>query len=132
MIVVDASVIVAALGSDDPNALAARALVSEESLAAPHLLDLEAVATWRKLTAAGRLDERRAEIARSALRDLPIRRVPHTGLMERCWELRHNVTVYDAAYVALAEALEVPLVTADRRLAGATGPRCRFEVLASG
>jgi len=101
----------------------------EDDLVAPYLIDVEVVSTWRKLTAAGRLDGRRAEIARIDLRELPIRRVPHTRMMERCWELRHNVTIYDAVYVALAEALDVPLVTADRRLANATGPRCRFEVL---
>ena len=131
MIVVDAGVIATALGSDNPDAIATRSRVSEDELVAPYLLDLEVVSTWRKLIAAGRLDERRAEIARTDLRGLPIRRVPHTRLMERCWELRHNVTVYDAVYVALAEALEAPLVTADRRLAAAPGPRCRFEVLAS-
>lgn len=129
MIVVDAGVIAAALGSDDPQAVATRSRVSEDDLVAPYLIDVEVVSTWRKLTAAGRLDGRRAEIARINLRELPIRRVPHTRMMERCWELRHNVTIYDAVYVALAEALDVPLVTADRRLANATGPRCRFEVL---
>lgn len=129
MIVVDAGVIAAALGSDDPQAVATRSRVSEDDLVAPYLIDVEVVSTWRKLTAAGRLDGRRAEIARIDLRELPIRRVPHTRMMERCWELRHNVTIYDAVYVALAEALDVPLVTADRRLANATGPRCRFEVL---
>lgn len=129
MIVVDAGVIAAALGSDDPQAVATRSRVLEDDLVAPYLIDVEVVSTWRKLTAAGRLDGRRAEIARIDLRELPIRRVPHTRMMERCWELRHNVTIYDAVYVALAEALDVPLVTADRRLANATGPRCRFEVL---
>jgi len=129
VIVVDAGVIAAALGSDDPQAVATRSRVSEDDLVAPYLIDVEVVSTWRKLTAAGRLDGRRAEIARINLRELPIRRVPHTRMMERCWELRHNVTIYDAVYVALAEALDVPLVTADRRLANATGPRCRFEVL---
>jgi len=129
VIVVDAGVIAAALGSDDPQAVATRSRVSEDDLVAPYLIDVEVVSTWRKLTAAGRLDGRRAEIARIDLRELPIRRVPHTRMMERCWELRHNVTIYDAVYVALAEALDVPLVTADRRLANATGPRCRFEVL---
>jgi len=129
VIVVDAGVIAAALGSDDPQAVATRSRVLEDDLVAPYLIDVEVVSTWRKLTAAGRLDGRRAEIARIDLRELPIRRVPHTRMMERCWELRHNVTIYDAVYVALAEALDVPLVTADRRLANATGPRCRFEVL---
>jgi predicted nucleic acid-binding protein len=62
------------------------------------------------------------------LRALPIERVPHTALLERAWALRHNLTPYDAAYVALAEALGAPLLTADRRLARASGPRCAVEL----
>lgn len=77
----------------------------------------------------GILDERRAELARADLRELPVERVSHRPLMERCWELRSNVTTYDAVYIALAEAIGAPLVTADRKLADAAGVRCDVEVL---
>ena len=63
------------------------------------------------------------------LRDLPIQRFEHTSFLVRCWDLRDNLTIYDAAYVALAEALHVPLLTGDRRLARSTGPRCAIEVI---
>ena len=66
---------------------------------------------------------------RSDLADLPLQRASHRPLLARCWELRANVTVYDAAYVALAEALDTTLLTGDVRLTRATGPRCRMEVL---
>lgn len=84
---------------------------------------------WRRLAAAGRLEERRADLARADLRSLPIDRVPHAPLLDRCWALRTNLTVYDAAYVALAELLDVPLLTADARLAATPGPRCVIEVV---
>jgi predicted nucleic acid-binding protein len=60
---------------------------------------------------------------------MPLQRAPHRPLLGRCWELRDNLTIYDAAYVALAEVLKVSLLTGDKRLAGATGPRCHIEVL---
>ena len=68
-------------------------------------------------------------MARTDLRELPVERVSHRPLMERCWELRANVTAYDAVYVALAEAIGAPLITADRKLANAAGVRCDVEVL---
>jgi len=80
---------------------------------------------WRRTL----IDERRAGIALADLADLPLRRAPHLPLLPRCWELRHNLTPYDAAYVALAEALEVALVTADRRLSRAAGIRCAVDVV---
>lgn len=72
---------------------------------------------------------RRAELALVDLADLPMKRATHRPLLARCWELRASVTAYDAAYVALAEALEVPLLTADRRLARSPGLRCPVEVI---
>ena len=83
----------------------------------------------RKLLALGALDERRAAMGLFDLSDLDLRRVGHLGLLGRVWELRHAVTPYDAAYVALAEALDTVLVTADERLAGAPGTRCSIEGL---
>lgn len=129
MIVVDASVVATALTDDDADGDRARAHLRGQRLAAPHLLDLEVTSVWRRLEATGRLDRRRAERALHDLLALGIERVTHTRLLDRCWELRNNLTVYDAAYVALAEALDAPLVTADRRLAGAPGIRCTIDFL---
>jgi predicted nucleic acid-binding protein len=129
LIVVDASVIVTALADDGPDGDRARQRLRGERLAAPHLLDLEVTSAWRRLVAAGELDERRARLALADLQELRIDRVRHGTLLDRCWELRGNVTVYDAAYVALAELLRVTFVTADGRLAKTPGPRCPIEVL---
>lgn len=129
MIVVDASVIVAALADDGADGRTARQRLVADRLAAPHLIDVEVLAAWRRLSGAGRLEEQRADLARADLRSLPIERVPHAPLFERIWELRDNLTAYDAAYVALAEMLRVPLITVDNKLAAAPGPRCVIEVL---
>lgn len=129
MIVTDASTVVLALGDDGPAGDAARERLRGERLVAPELLDVEVVSAWRRHEAAGLLDPRRAALARSDLRDLRCERVSHRLLMERCWELRANVTTYDAVYVALAELLDAALVTADRKLANAPGLPCRVEVL---
>jgi predicted nucleic acid-binding protein len=86
---------------------------------------------WRRLAGAGALDDRRAVLAMDDLRSMRIDRMPHGPLMERCWSLRDNLTVYDAMYVALAEAIDVVLLTADERLARSPGPRCRFELATS-
>ena len=129
MIVVDASVIVTGLGDDGDDGDRVRARLRTERLVAPHVIDLEVVSAWRRLVAAGHLDDRRATLALADLASLRLERVPHGPLMDRCWELRDNLTVYDAAYVALAELMEVDLLTADARLAAAPGIRCRVEVL---
>ena len=83
----------------------------------------------RRLLRAGQLDVRRAELALTDLVELPLRRAPHRPLLARCWELRQNVTIYDAAYIALAELLDVVLLTADARLAKAPGLRCQLDLL---
>lgn len=129
MIVVDASVIVTALADDGPDGERHRARLAGERLAAPHLLDVEVLSAWRRRAAGGGLDERRMRLARDDLKSLPIRRVPHLPLLERCWELRANLTTYDAVYVALAELIDAPLVTLDARLADAPGPTCSIELL---
>lgn len=121
MIVVDASIIVTALADDGPDGDRVRTRLRGERLVAPHLIDVEVLAAWRRLTSAGDLDQRRVELAMEDLCSLRLDRVPHDRLLRRCWELRQDLTVYDATYVALAEALEVPLLTADAKLAAAPG-----------
>jgi predicted nucleic acid-binding protein len=129
VIVVDASVVVTGLADDGSDGDRVRARLRSEELAAPDLLDLEVTSAWRRLVAAGDIDERRAALALADLRSLRVERAPHGPLLERGWELRHNLTVYDAAYVALAELLRVDLLTGDRRLAEAPGVRCTVEVV---
>ncbi|MFI5045637.1 MAG: type II toxin-antitoxin system VapC family toxin [Acidimicrobiia bacterium] len=129
MIVVDASVVVTALGDDGPDGDRARDRLQGERLVAPHLLDIEVTSAWRRMASAGDLDERRVGFAMEDLRSLRIERAPHGPLLDRCWELRRNLTVYDAVYVALAEAVERALLTADRKLVRAKGPRCTIELL---
>ena len=129
MIVVDAGVLVTALADDDRDGDAARARLRGEVLAAPELVDLGVTSVLRRFVLAGGLPAGRAEHALRDLAELPVRRAPHRGLLPRCWELRANLTVYDAAYVGLAELLEVTLLTADLRLSRAPGLRCALEVL---
>ena len=129
MIVVDASVLATALADDSGDGDRARARLRGEQLAAPDLLDLEVASVLRGQMRAGELDARRADLALTDLDALPVQRASHRPLLRRCWQLRDNLTIYDAAYVALAEALGVDLLTADRRLANAPGPDCRIELL---
>jgi predicted nucleic acid-binding protein len=131
VLVVDASALVVALSDDGPDGDLVRRRLRGESLTAPELVDLEVVSVLRKQLAIGALDGRRAGLALTDLADLPLRRVPHLPLLARCWELRDNLTVYDAAYVALAEVLDAPLVTADSRLGRAPGTTCQIDVLGS-
>ncbi|MDQ3973671.1 MAG: type II toxin-antitoxin system VapC family toxin [Actinomycetota bacterium] len=127
MIVVDASVLAPALADDGDDGDRARGRLRAERLAAPGIMDLEVASVIRRALLAGDLHHRRAAFALDDLRALRLRRVGHLRLLPRIWELRHNLTPYDAAYVALAEALGTVLVTADQRLAQAAGPRCTIE-----
>ncbi len=129
MIVIDASVLAPALVDDGPEGDAARARLGDEELTAPELVDLETTSVIRRLHRSGHLNARRAALALTDLQGLPLERAAHRPLLTRCWELRENVSVYDAAYVALAEALDVVLLTADARLVRAPGIRCRVELL---
>ena len=103
-------------------------MADDPSLHAPHLIDLEVISVLRRRAAAGEVDERRVALALRDLEDLPIVRYPHVPIIARAWQLRHNLTPYDAAYVALAEALDCVLVTSDRRLSSAAGIACAVEV----
>ena len=129
VIVVDASVLLTALLDDGPDGDRSRALLRGESLAAPELIDLEVLSAVRGLHRAGKLSTRRAALALQDLTDLPLERVAHAALVGRCWELRDNLTPYDAAYVAVAEAVDAPLLTADRGLAEAPGVRCEVRLV---
>ena len=129
MLVVDASVLAVALADDGPEGDAARSRLRGETLAAPELIDLEVVSVLRRQNRAGLLDNRRAAMAMTDLRELPMHRAPHLALLARCWELRDNLSTYDAAYVALAEALDATMLTGDRRLVRAAGPTCTMELL---
>lgn len=129
VLVVDASVVAAALADDATDGDRARARLSCETLAAPGLIDLEVTSGLRGWLAGGHLDVRRARLALMDLLDLPLQRVPGRILIQRCCGLRDDLTVYDAAYVALAEALDAPLPTADTRLAKASGTGCHIEAL---
>jgi predicted nucleic acid-binding protein len=129
VLVIDASVLAVALLDDGPDGDTVRHRLRGEQLAAPALIDLEVASVWRGLARGGLLDSRRVGLALDDLRDMPMQRVEHTPFLARCWELRDNLTIYDAAYVALAETLKAPLLTGDRRLSRATGPRCTIEVI---
>ncbi len=129
MIVVDASVLAPALADDSSDGDLCRARLRGETLAAPELIDLEVASVWRKQVLAGGLDTHRAELALADLLVLPLQRVSHRHLLKRCWQLRQNLTSYDAAYVALAELLDAVLVTGDKRISRAPGIRCRVELV---
>ena len=132
MIVVDASVVLSALlDAGGSGALARRALQRAESRHAPGLLDVEVLSAIRRLTLAQRLPEGTARTALSDLRDLPIVRYPERSLVGAAFDLRDNLTAYDATYVVLAALLDADLVTADARLGRAPALPCRVQVLSS-
>ncbi len=130
MIVVDASVLANVVGDDGVDGESARREVrAAGDVAAPDLVDVETVAVLRKRWLARTISESRFGAAIDDLEDLAIDRYPTLGFMRRAYELRDDVTAYDAAYVALAETLECELLTADERLSKAVGPRCQIRLL---
>lgn len=128
MIVADASLIVDAV----TGVATAMRRVSEDDLSAPSVVDAEVGSALRRMEASGALDTRLADAAVTDLADLELLRFDHPALLWRAWALRHTVTFADGLYVALAEQLDVPLVTLDARLAGAPGLRAAVEVLPRG
>jgi predicted nucleic acid-binding protein len=130
MIVVDASALLEVLlRTAAAPSVEARLFASDrQTLHAPYLLDLEIAQALRRYVAGGDLDAERGRAALDDLADFPLRRYPHGFLLGRIWDLRNNVTAYDAAYVALAEALDAPLLTRDRRLAAAVGQHIRVDL----
>jgi len=130
MIVVDAAALLEALlRTPAARAVEARLFDAGETLHAPHLLDIEVAQVMRGDAAGGEINEARGREALADLADLPLHRYPHDVLLPRVWDLRNNLTAYDAAYVALAEALDAPLITRDQRLAAASGHRARIELV---
>lgn len=130
MIVIDASVLANVVGDDGSDGRRARQeFRTAGDSAAPDLVDVETVAVLRKRWLAGSVSDRRFAAAVGDLGQLDLDRYPTLPFMQRAYQLRTNVTAYDSAYVALAETLGCELLTADRRLASATGPRCTIRVL---
>jgi predicted nucleic acid-binding protein len=126
MVVIDASVLVNALLVNG----SARSRLAAESLQAPELIDAEVLSVLRRLVLAGKLQDGVALQALTVAHQLGLRRYVSRALWRRAWELRLNLSAYDALYVALAEQLQVPLLTADARLARAPGLRCCVELIA--
>jgi len=130
LIVVDASALIEVLlGTAVASRLAERFFADGETLHAPHLLDIEVAQVLRRYTLAGMFGAERGAQALEDLADFPIARYPHQPFLSRIWDLRHNVTAYDAAYLALAEALAATLVTRDAKLASAAGHQAQIELM---
>jgi predicted nucleic acid-binding protein len=130
LIVVDASAVIELLlNTADGDAIADRLFEPAEALAAPHLLDVEVLQVLRRYFLAGEIKSKRGQQAIEDLGDLPITRYPHDLFLRRIWDLRQNITAYDAVYVALAEALGATLLTRDEQLAAAPGLKATIEVI---
>ena len=130
MIVVDASALLEFLLQTSLGArVEARLFGEEDELHAPHLLDVERAQGLRRLVRTGEVSSGRAEEAIADLTDLDLHRHAHLDLLDRAWKLRDNISAYDAMYVALAEAIEAPIITCDSPLAKAPGLRARIEVI---
>jgi predicted nucleic acid-binding protein len=125
--VVDASAMIEICTAMEPDIrLRRRVLFSQ--LAAPELFDVEALSVLRRLERTGTISARHAEEAITDIGNAPVARAPHLPLLDRAWELRHCLSAYDATYVALAEQLDVPLVTCDAKLATSHGHTATIEL----
>jgi predicted nucleic acid-binding protein len=125
-VVIDASAVVAALVDSGPDGHWAETLLADD-LAAPHLLPVEVANVLRRAANAGEITDDIASLAHADLLELRIELVPYDIVAPRIWELRRNVSAYDAWYVAVAELLDAPLATLDQRLVSSSGPTCRFR-----
>jgi predicted nucleic acid-binding protein len=130
VIVLDASSAVAVLLNLGASASGIRERMdrADEGLHVPHLFEVEVMNVLRRYALSGALSAQRARLALNRLLAMRVTRYPHTALLPRIWELKDNVTAYDAAYVALAETLGAPLLTTDRRLAQTPGIRATVEL----
>jgi predicted nucleic acid-binding protein len=124
--VIDASLVVAALTDSGRDGAWAEDVIADGDLVAPHLLQVEATNILRRMERGRLIGRLEAAAAQRDLMRLDIALVGFDPCAERVWQLRDTVSSYEAWYVAVAEALEIPLATLDRRLSRATGPRCRF------
>jgi predicted nucleic acid-binding protein len=130
VIVVDASAMLEVLlHTSSAPGVEDRLFAPDETLHAPHLIDIEVAQVLRRYVAAGEADASRGRDALTDLDALAITRYPHDFLLPRVWELRNNLSAYDAVYIALAEALDAPLLTRDQKLAKAPGHRARVEMI---
>jgi predicted nucleic acid-binding protein len=130
LIVLDASALIdLLLRREGAEAIEERVFAQGESLNAPHLIDLEVAQVLRRYRLVSEISNSRAAEVLDDLADMPLNRYPHDVLLPRIWELRNSATAYDAAYLALAEALDAPLLTRDRRLAVSRGHRVKIEVV---
>lgn len=125
-LVIDASAAVAALVDSGPDGQWAETLLTSD-LAAPDLLPVEVANVLRRAVSAGEISDDVASLAHADLLGLRVELVAYDTVAPRIWELRHNLTAYDAWYVAVAELLDAPLATVDQRLVGSPGPRCAFR-----
>jgi predicted nucleic acid-binding protein len=128
VLVVDTSAILEVLAARNPAPGLAQRLADDGDLHAPHLIDVEILHALRRIAMRGEISEDRAADVRSDFADTAIVRYGHLPLSDRMWELRHNLSAYDAAFVALAELLDVPLVTCDGRVASASGHDAHVEL----
>jgi predicted nucleic acid-binding protein len=131
VLVVDTSAVLEALASRTPAPGLLERLVHDGDLHAPHLIDTEVLHALRRMTITRAISDERAADARSDFDEFTLLRYSHQPFSDRVWELRHNLTAYDATFVALAEALEAPLVTCDARLAAAPGHHAQIELFAA-
>jgi predicted nucleic acid-binding protein len=129
MLVVDASCLYEVVADTAQAEQVRERLQAELDLVAPHIIDAEVLGIIRRDRLLGRLDETAARQAVEDLRDWPAERFGHRLLLARAWQLRDRIRSWDALYVALAEALEAPLITLDERLARVPGLDCRIEVI---
>lgn len=127
-VVVDATAVVAALVDEGPDGRWAESELVRDRLAAPHLMPVEAANILRRAELAGELSADAAALHHEDLKQLAVVLFPYEAHAARIWQLRKNLTAYDAWYVALAESIGAPLVTLDRRIARANGPRCEFRL----
>jgi predicted nucleic acid-binding protein len=130
VIVIDASAILEVLlRTTDARAALEWMQAPRQTLHAPHLIDIEVAQVLRRYATAGGVDAEGYRRALLHFGDLPVIRYPHTQLLARIWELRSQVSARDAAYIALAEMIDAPLITHDRKLARASGHSARIELV---
>ena len=129
-LVADASVVAAALVDSGPDGTWAESILESDDLAAPHLMPAEVANILRRAFLAGEISDDTASLAHTDLLALDVELFPYEPFAERVWDLRANVTAYDAWYVAVAETLGTRLATLDARLSRASGPRCGFAIRA--